>query len=180
MRELWTTRDHIARAATSRPAASCPTAAIINAATVDPDTVEKLTALPVFGGSQQRRSAQVWLDALARARTTDRPADDSGTVERAAAGVAVGPAQARGRRAAGGGRAGLTELSQRVSVPTENLRHSRYRAPAVLGLAAGDRGGHRGGDRRVPARSAARQWQRELAVPVLTEALTADGEADAK
>ena len=50
------------------PGRILPDSAIINAATADPKTVEELTALPVFGGSRQRRSAQVWLDALARAR----------------------------------------------------------------------------------------------------------------
>ncbi len=70
VRELWTTRDHIARRRDIAPGRILPDAAIINAATADPDTVEKLTELPVFGGSRQRRSAQVWLDALARARST--------------------------------------------------------------------------------------------------------------
>lgn len=70
VRELWTTRDHIAQRRDIAPGRILPDAAIINAATVNPDTVEKLVALPVFGGSRQRRSAGVWLDALARARTT--------------------------------------------------------------------------------------------------------------
>ena len=68
VRELWQTRDHIARRRDIAPGRILPDSAIINAATVDPDTVEKLTELPVFGGNRQRRSAQVWLDALARAR----------------------------------------------------------------------------------------------------------------
>ena len=65
------TRDHIARRRDIAPGRILPDAAIVNAATVDPDTVEKLTALPVFGGNRQRRSAQVWLDALGRARTAE-------------------------------------------------------------------------------------------------------------
>src|SRR6476620_4703978 len=73
VRELWATRDHIAARRDIAPGRILPDAAFINAATTDPDTVEKLTALPVFGGSRQRRTAQVWLDALARARTTDDP-----------------------------------------------------------------------------------------------------------
>ncbi len=63
VRELWATRDHIARRRDIAPGRILPDAAIVNAATVDPDTVEKLTALPIFGGARQRRSAQVWLDA---------------------------------------------------------------------------------------------------------------------
>src|SRR6185503_19992961 len=73
VRELWQTRDHIARRRDIAPGRILPDSAIINAATVDPDTVEKLTELPVFGGNRQRRSAQVWLDALARARTAEPP-----------------------------------------------------------------------------------------------------------
>jgi ribonuclease D len=73
VRELWLTRDHIAQRRDIAPGRILPDSAIINAATVDPDTVEKLTALPIFGGSRQRRMAHVWLEALARARTTDDP-----------------------------------------------------------------------------------------------------------
>ncbi len=121
MRELWTTRDHIARRRDIAPGRILPDAAIVNAATVDPDTVEKLTALPVFGGSRQRRSAQVWLDALARARTTDDPPKSAGAVDRPppASRWARRKPEAAARLEAA--RAGLAELSQRVSVPAENL-----------------------------------------------------------
>ncbi|WP_396934420.1 HRDC domain-containing protein, partial [Mycolicibacterium sp.] len=61
VRELWTTRDNIARSRDIAPGRILPDAAIVNAASVDPKTVEELTALPIFGGSKQRRSAQVWL-----------------------------------------------------------------------------------------------------------------------
>ncbi len=70
MRELWTTRDQIARRRDIAPGRILPDSAIINAATADPKTVDELTALPIFGGSKQRRSAQVWLDALAAAPAT--------------------------------------------------------------------------------------------------------------
>src|SRR5690606_6077320 len=68
VRELWLARDQIAQRRDIAPGRILPDSAIIDAATSDPDTVEKLTALPVFGGPRQRRSARVWLDALARAR----------------------------------------------------------------------------------------------------------------
>jgi ribonuclease D len=68
-------------------------------------------------------------------------------------------------------RAGLTELSQRVSVPAENLV-----TPELVRRLIWDW-------QPVPDASAvidaflteagARRWQRELTVPVLTEALTA-------
>ncbi len=102
VRELWQTRDQIARRRDIAPGRILPDSAIISAATANPDTVEKLTALPIFGGSKQRRSAQVWLDALdprPDRRTTGCP----GAVQRSPAGVALGPPQARGRGPAGGG-----------------------------------------------------------------------------
>src|SRR6185312_16471666 len=75
VRELWTTRDEIARRRDIAPGRILPDAAIVNAATTDPKTVTELTALPVFGGSRQRRTAQVWLDALTRARNDPQPPD---------------------------------------------------------------------------------------------------------
>ena len=75
VRELWTTRDQIAQRRDIAPGRILPDAAIINAATADPDTVDKLLKLPVFGGSRQRRSAGVWLDALARGPHHRRRAD---------------------------------------------------------------------------------------------------------
>ena len=70
VRELWATRDHIARKRDIAPGRILPDAAIINAATVDPKNVDELTALPIFGGSRQRRTAQVWLAALGWPATT--------------------------------------------------------------------------------------------------------------
>lgn len=170
VRELWTTRDQIAQRRDIAPGRILPDAAIVNAATNDPDTVEKLTALPVFGGSRQRRSAQVWLDALARARTTeDLPASNE---------PLTGPPPAvrwsrRKPEAAArleAARTGLTELSQRVSVPSENLL-----TPDLVRRLIWDW-------QPVPdpapvidafmADAGARPWQRELTVPVLAAALT--------
>ena len=150
VRELWTTRDHIARRRDIAPGRILPDSAIINAATVDPKTVEKLTALPVFGGSRQRRSAQVWLDALTRARATRRPAGGLGTAERTPARLAMGPPQARGGRAAGSGpRRTRRTVATRFGARREP-GHPGDRAPAVLGLAADGDTETRG--RRVSAR----------------------------
>src|SRR6476620_5294796 len=120
VRELWQTRDHIARRRDIAPGRILPDSAIINAATVDPDTVEKLTELPVFGGNRQRRSAQVWLDALTRARTAEPPeAQEPSNGPPPASRWARRKPEAAVRLEAA--RTALTELSQRISVPTENL-----------------------------------------------------------
>jgi ribonuclease D len=170
VRELWTTRDQIAQRRDIAPGRILPDAAIINAATVDPDTVEKLVALPVFGGSRQRRSASVWIDALARARTTtDLP--------KAAEPVTGPPPAVRWSRRKPEAaerldlvRAGLTELSQRVSVPAENLL-----TPDLVRRLVWDWQPVSDTSTVIDAflaEAGARPWQRELTVPVLTDALT--------
>lgn len=174
VRELWTTRDQIARRRDIAPGRILPDAAIVNAATVDPDSVEKLTALPVFGGSKQRRSAQVWLDALARARATSDPPSSSEP------GNGPPPASRWARRKPEAAtrleavRAGLTLLADQVSVPPENLL-----APDTVRRLCWDWEHFDDPNDTAAAVEAflrdcaARQWQRELTVPVLTAALQA-------
>ncbi|WP_319445262.1 MULTISPECIES: ribonuclease D [unclassified Mycobacterium] len=170
VRELWTTRDHIAQRRDIAPGRILPDAAIVNAATNDPDTVEKLTALPVFGGSRQRRSAQVWLDALTRARTTDDLPAASEPL------TGPPPAVRWSRRKPDAAarleavRNGLSELSERLSVPTENLL-----TPELVRRLVWD---WQPVDDAAPvidaflADAGARPWQRELTVPVMAKALT--------
>ncbi|MCH9730346.1 MAG: ribonuclease D [Actinomycetia bacterium] len=170
VRELWTTRDEIARRRDIAPGRILPDSAIINAATTNPDSVEKLTELPVFGGSKQRRSAQVWLDALARARaSTDppSPSEPSTGPPPASRWTRRKPEAAVRLEAA---RSGLSELAQRVSVPTENLL-----SPETVRRLCWD---WEPVDDTTAAveeflqDSTARQWQCELTVPVLAEALS--------
>jgi ribonuclease D len=173
VRELWQTRDHIARRRDIAPGRILPDSAIINAATVDPDTVEKLTELPVFGGNRQRRSAQVWLDALARARTAEPPeAQEPLNGPPPASRWARRKPEAAERLEAA--RAGLTALSQQVSVPTENIV-----SPEVVRRLCWD---WQPVEDPAPTiddflrEAGARPWQRQLVVPVLSEALTDQGE----
>ncbi|MGV0792385.1 HRDC domain-containing protein [Mycolicibacterium sp. XJ1819] len=173
VRELWLTRDHIAQRRDIAPGRILPDAAIINAATTDPDTVEKLTALPVFGGSRQRRSAQVWLDALARARSIPDPppAQEPSTGPPPASRWARRKPEAAARLEAV--RTALTELSQRLSVPKENLL-----SPDVVRRLCWDWQPKPDAEATAAAintflrDAGARPWQRELTVPALTEALT--------
>jgi ribonuclease D len=169
VRELWQARDHIARRRDIAPGRILPDSAIINAATVNPDTIEKLTELPVFGGNRQRRSAQVWLDALARARTVDPPdAQEPSNGPPPASRWSRRKPEAAVRLEAA--RAALTELSQRVSVPPENLvspdivrRLCWDWQPVADTAAAVD---------EFLRDAGARTWQRELTVPTLAEALS--------
>jgi ribonuclease D len=176
VRELWTTRDNIAQRRDIAPGRILPDAAIINAAVTDPDSIEKLVALPVFGGSRQRRGASVWLDALARARTTNDVPTTSEPLTGPPPAVRWSRRKPEAAERLDSVRAGLTELSQRVSVPTENLL-----TPEVVRRLVWDW-------QPVPDTAAAieaflseagaRPWQRALTVPVLADALTAEPTPD--
>lgn len=173
VRELWLARDHIAQRRDIAPGRILPDSAIINAATADPDTVEKLTALPIFGGPRQRRSAQVWLDALARARATKEPPDP----QEPSNGPPPASRWARRKPEAAARldavRAALNELSEQVSVPSENLL-----TPEVVRRLCWDWQPPENPDDTAAVIDAflrdaeARAWQRRLVVPVLAEALT--------
>lgn len=169
VREMWLTRDEIARRRDIAPGRILPDAAIINAATTDPDTADKLTALPVFGGSRQRRSAQVWLDALDRARRNPDPPDSA----EATNGPPPPSRWARRKPEAAArleaARGGLAGLSERVSVPAENLV-----TPEVVRRLCWDWEPVPDTAERVEeflTAAAVRPWQRQLVVPVLAAAL---------
>ena len=175
VRELWITRDHIAQRRDIAPGRILPDAAIVNAATTDPDTVEKLIALPVFGGSRQRRQANVWLEALARARTTDDPP----TSQEPSTGPPPASRWARRKPEAAmrleAARSGIAELSQQVSVPAENVV-----TPEIVRRLCWDWQPLRTAEETAAAiddflrEAGARQWQRDLADPVLADALFPD------
>ncbi|QZT64433.1 ribonuclease D [Mycolicibacterium austroafricanum] len=176
VRELWTTRDQIARRRDIAPGRILPDSAIVNAATANPDTIEKLTALPIFGGSKQRRSAAVWLDALARARTSEPP-----DVQEPSNGPPPASRWARRKPEAAvrleAARTELAALADRVSVPVENLL-----SPEIVRRLCWDWKPVEGVDATAAAvdaflrDSAARRWQRELVVPALAKALAGAGQ----
>jgi ribonuclease D len=170
VRELWTARDQIAQRRDIAPGRILPDAAIINAATVDPDTVEKIVALPVFGGSRQRRSAQVWLDALARARQDPDPPTGSEPLNGPPPPARWSRRKPEAAERLEAARSGLTELSQKVSVPTENLLTPDTVRRLCWDWQPVDDTASAVEEFLVQAK--ARPWQRELTVPVLTAALT--------
>ena len=176
VRELWLARDRIAQRRDIAPRRVLPDSAIIDAAIADPKTVEDLIALPVFGGRNQRRSAEMWLAALDAARQNQDPPDDAeppnGPPPPARWSRRKPEAAARLESA----RAALGEVSRRVRVPTENLvapdlvrRLCWDWEPAADPIAAVE---------EFLRAGRARAWQRELVVPVLARALQPPDDAD--
>ncbi|GFG85440.1 ribonuclease D [Mycolicibacter algericus] len=172
VRELWTVRDRIAERRDIAPGRILPDAAIIAAAVADPTTVDELLALPVFGGPKQRRSAATWLAALAAARDNPEPPDSaeppSGPPPPSRWSRRKPEAAARLEAA----RAALGQLSEQVSVPTENLL-----SPDLLRRLCWDWSAATP-DPAVTIEEflntgGARPWQRQLAVPLLAQALGA-------
>ncbi|MEB4210856.1 ribonuclease D [Mycobacterium sp. 94-17] len=169
VRELWLTRDRIAQRRDIAPRRILPDSAIIDAALANPTTVEELVALPVFGGRNQRRSAATWLAALDEARRNKNPPGDgeppNGPPPPARWSRRKPEAAARLEAA----RSALSEISERVNVPTENLV-----SPDLVRRLCWD-----WVDTRDPFDAVetflragqARPWQRELVDPVLARAL---------
>jgi ribonuclease D len=169
VRELWTARDRMAQRRDIAPGRILPDSAIIDAATADPKTVDDLIALPIFGGRRQRRNAAIWLAALAAARENPGLADEAEPPN----GPPAPPRWLKRRPEAAArldaARTALSELSQRVSVPTENLA-----SPDLVRRLCWD-----WEDTANPTTAIdeflragqARAWQRELVVPVLAAAL---------
>lgn len=171
VRELWLTRDQIAQRRDIAPRRILPDSAIIDAALANPTTVEELVALPVFGGRNQRRSAATWLAALEAARQNKNPPVDAeppnGPPPPARWSRRKPEAAARLEAA----RAALSEVSERVHVPTENLV-----SPDLVRRLCWDWEAAPDPFEAVEAflrAGQARPWQRELVDPVLARALQA-------
>ncbi|TQM31718.1 ribonuclease D [Nocardia bhagyanarayanae] len=177
VRELWTTRDALARARDVAPARILPDSAIVSAATADPRTIAQLRTLPVFGGPRQRRYSREWLGAIDRARALPdselppltQPFDGPPPPNRWERRDPI--AAARLARA----RAAMGELSLEHAIPVENLLSpDLVRRLCWDGLPEYDRGDTAELAAAVDGflkSGGARPWQRELAVPRLTIAL---------
>ncbi len=169
VRELWLARDRIAQRRDIAPRRILPDSAIIEAAIADPKTVDDLVKLPVFGGRNQRRSAEIWLAALEAAR---RDQDSPDEVEPPNGPPPTARWSRRKPEAAArleAVRAALAQVSQRVGVPAENLV-----APDLVRRLCWDWEPAADPDVAVDdflRAGQARAWQRRLVDPVLARAL---------
>src|SRR6478609_1134608 len=172
IRELWLTRDSLARRRDVAPHRILPDSAIVAAAAAKPTTIGALTALPIFSGRMQRRNADLWMSSIGRALAL--PADELPVVRPPGDGPPL-PAKWAARDPVAGARLtaarlGLAELSERVGTPVENLV-SPDAVRRVLWTPPEDTGN--GAIAAALAERGARPWQIELTTPVLRAALDA-------
>lgn len=172
VRELWLTRDGIARQRDLSPGRILPDSAIVEAALAMPTSLTGLTALSAFTGRGARRHARQWLEAVEAARNledlnlppqhlpSEGPPPPRVWAER-------DPAAAARLTAA---RAAMTRQAEELGLPVENLlspdsvRRLCWDPPDEVSAEAVI---------RVLRALGARQWQIDLTSPGLTEALTA-------
>jgi len=170
VRELWQVRDDLAARRDLAPGRVLPDAAIVEAAVADPRTAADLVRLPVFRGRAQRRLAQVWSDALERARSMPRAElpevnPNTGGPPPPSRWADKDPAAAARLAAA---RAALTALAEQHRLPVENLlspelvRRLCWQPPDGAAPPAVAEALQAGG---------ARDWQRELTTDALSAAL---------
>jgi ribonuclease D len=170
LRSLWQARDDMARKRDVAPGRVLPDSAMVSAVQADPVNEGALLELPVFRGRANRRLVGVWFNALARGRAVpeaelplhSKPGDGPPPPNRWAD---RDPAAATRLQAA---RAGLAEISEKYSVPVENVlspdlvRRIMWSPPEPRDVAGVTEALRAGG---------AREWQIELTVAVLTEAI---------
>ena len=169
VRGLWLARDEVAARTDIAPGRILPDAAIVAAATNLPSSIEELVAIKEFSGKGQQRRSRTWWAAIESARGL--PEAELPLLATPGEGPPPprtwpdrNPAAATRLHHA---RALLTEISERLSVPLENLispdlvRRVCWDPPAADEVAVGE----------VLARAGARPWQIDLAVPVLVAAM---------
>ncbi|ANS77919.1 Ribonuclease D [Serinicoccus hydrothermalis] len=180
LRELWETRDEIARERDVPPGRVLPDGTLVDLAHRMPTQASGLASgRKESSRTRQRRAEQgllrhqrAWLAAVRTA--AELPEEE--LPEPARRGDTPPPPRAWAEREPAAAerltrvRAGLAELSERLEIPVENLmtpdvvRRVLWRTPDERDAQAVD---------AATAELGARPWQRELVVPILVEALAA-------
>ncbi|MBW8766170.1 MAG: ribonuclease D, partial [Geodermatophilales bacterium] len=171
LRSLWQARDELARRRDIAPGRVLPDSAMVSAVQADPANEGALLELPVFRGRANRKLVGTWFTALARGKALpeselplhSKPGDGPPPVNRWAD---RDPAAAKRLQVA---RAGLAELSEKHSVPVENIlspdlvRRLMWSPPEPADAESVAESLRAGG---------AREWQIELTRSLLTDAVT--------
>ncbi|MEU2894608.1 ribonuclease D [Streptomyces sp. NPDC001273] len=172
VRELWETRDRIARRRDVSPGKVLSDAAIVEAALAMPANHHALGALSAFGHRVGRRQLEQWQSAVDRARalSEDRLPQPGQPVTGPPPPRAWADKDPEAAARLTAARAGVTALAERLGMPAENLitpdtvRRVCWEPPVP------------GDGQSVAAALAAhgaRAWQVEQVTPVLVAALSA-------
>lgn len=163
VRELWTERDRVAARSDIAQGRILPDAAIVAAAVAMPKDIDALSALPAYSGKGQQRRKGTWWSAIERAYALGEDQLPVASVPSA------GPPPPRSWAERNpdafarleAARAIISELSERLTVPAENLmnpellRRTCWDAPADVRAALIEGG--------------ARTWQVDLvATPMIS------------
>jgi ribonuclease D len=173
IRALWLARDEYAAERDIAPGRILPDTSIVEAARAEPKRAAELSALPVFGGSRQRRQLNRWLAAITQARALpeqDLPpttANIGDTIPPAARWRERDPDAAARLAALREVIAAVAEQHQVLAqnlLPSEIVRGLAWQPPAVATTDS---------IRTRLTQLGAREWQLELTARRLAEAIIA-------
>ncbi|RAJ44231.1 ribonuclease D [Kitasatospora sp. SolWspMP-SS2h] len=169
VREMWLTRDRIARERDVSPGRVLADAAIVNAALAMPANAPALIAVQGFGPRINRRQLEQWLAAIERARAIPESALPPATAPHDGPPPPRAWAEKDPVAAArlSGARAAVAALAERHHLPAENLI-----TPDLVRRVSWEPPARPDADAVADALRAlgARAWQTELVAPALAEA----------
>ncbi|WP_285735391.1 ribonuclease D [Kitasatospora phosalacinea] len=169
VREMWLTRDRIARERDVSPGRVLADAAIVNAALAMPANAPALIAVQGFGPRVNRRQLEQWLAAIERAREIPEAALPPATAPHDGPPPPRAWAEKDPVAAArlSGARAAVTALAERHHLPAENLI-----TPDLVRRVSWEPPADPAADAIAEALRAlgARAWQTELVAPALERA----------
>ena len=180
VRALWQARDAYAAERDVAPGRILPDSAIIEAARADPRRAADLAALPVFGGSRQRRQLARWFAAVDEARAL--PEDELPLMATPNRGAIPPAARWRDRDPLAAARlaevrAAVAHIAEQRKVlgqnllPSDYLRSLAWQPPQPVSATS---------VAELLGRLGARSWQVELTAEAIAAALTAaEAEAEA-
>ena len=167
-RELWLARDALARERDIAPGRLLPDASIVAAAAAGPRSAGALAGLRTFSGRTSRSELDRWWQAIMQGKTTTDLPDlrfrEPGTLPQHRSWTNRHPDAAARLQAA---RDALDTECERLRIPRENLltpdvlRRLAWQPPEPLTVDAVDQRMEELG---------AREWQRSITAPILTEA----------
>lgn len=172
VRELWISRDDLARRRDIAPGRLLPDRAIIAAAKANPVTIEQLFSIKEFNGRGAKRHERVWWDAIKRAQGL-REEDLPGPAPRSDAPTPPKSWPDKNPEAFARLefiRSGIAHISETLNIPIENIM-----LPDLVRRVAWDSPGSIESDLRHRLElGGARPWQIDLMFPILWSSRSAE------